>query len=360
MVGKHAVLCLVIMLSALVPATAPGALPAVEGGPAPLLDGASSWAASEIETVVAAGLLGPDVATFRPDDLLTRGELDGALLALGRATPVSGKPDRVVTIGELDARLVGALGAFPAARAIRLAAEAAGLEPKAMLGTETVARLLGLRHNHPVGSEHLERSQREPATRAEAAFSLARALAVRPETVASLTAKATALSFPELTDPQREVLARALRLVGSPYVFAGTSESPQLLWDADAPDGRVAVPGGFDCSGFVWRVYKLEPLLTAPAVGDVLRGRTSYAMSGEVASAQRIPLSAAEPGDVLFFGSAGPRSRPSQVGHMGLSIGGGWFVHASRAGVTLQPLEGWHARSFAWARRPLAELAVAA
>ena len=62
-------------------------------------------------------------------------------------------------------------------------------------------------------------------------------------------------------DWQRAVLTRALRFVGYPYVFAGTSEKTQTLWSATAPD--VTVPGGFDCSGFVWRVYKLEPFADA-------------------------------------------------------------------------------------------------
>ena len=43
-----------------------------------------------------------------------------------------------------------------------------------MLGTETVARLLGLRLNHPQRDEQLERSPKEPASRAEAAYSLAK------------------------------------------------------------------------------------------------------------------------------------------------------------------------------------------
>ena len=69
----------------------------------------------------------------------------------------------------------------------------------------------------------------------------------------------------------------------------------------------------------------------------------------------RIPLEAVEPGDVLFFGSRGTKSTPAQVGHMGIAVGNGWFVHSSGNGVTLQPLEGWYSTNFAWARRPLAE-----
>ena len=53
------------------------------------------------------------------------------------------------------------------------------------------------------------------------------------------------------------------------------------------PFGKPA-PGGFDCSGFVWRVFKLEPFAGASALAAVLRGRTTFELSGEVPPAQRI------------------------------------------------------------------------
>ncbi len=138
------------------------------------------------------------------------------------------------------------------------------------------------------------------------------------------------------------------------------SEKTQKLWSATAPGNTITVPGGFDCSGFVWRVYKLQPFDDAPALAAVLRGRTTYAMSGEVARALRIDPSALMPGDVLFFGSRGTKSKPSEIGHMGIYVGNGWFVHSSSGGVTLQPLQGWYATELAWARRPLAEAGLVA
>jgi cell wall-associated NlpC family hydrolase len=58
----------------------------------------------------------------------------------------------------------------------------------------------------------------------------------------------------------------------------------------------------------------------------------------------------------LFFGAAGPRSKPAQIDHMGIYLGGGWFVQSSEQGVALAPLmSDWYAKRFAWARRPLAE-----
>ena len=138
-----------------------------------------------------------------------------------------------------------------------------------------------------------------------------------------------------------------------PYVWGGTSDGPQ------APFG-VKATGGYDCSGFVWRVYKLEAYAGAPSLSAVLRGRTTYAMSGEVPPAKRLSYARLTAGDVLFFGARGAKSKPAEVDHMGIYAGNGWLVHSSRNGVAVEPLEGWYRERFAWARRPLAEAGVPA
>jgi cell wall-associated NlpC family hydrolase len=78
-------------------------------------------------------------------------------------------------------------------------------------------------------------------------------------------------------------------------------------------------------------------------------------MSGEVARTKRIALAKLQPADLIFFGGAGPKSKPAQVNHMGIYLGNGWFVHSSGNGVAVTPLTGWYAQRFAWGRRPLAE-----
>src|SRR5262249_54064625 len=148
---------------------------------------------------------------------------------------------------ELDARLVTLAGLRPAARDIRVAALGAGLTPRSWLGTETVARMLELRINHLQADDDLELEASDTPTGEEAAYSIARYRALDDAEVGDVRAWADTFTLPELTDWQRLVLARALRFVGSPYVFAGTSEKPQMLF------GKL-LPGGFDCSGFVWRV----------------------------------------------------------------------------------------------------------
>jgi cell wall-associated NlpC family hydrolase len=308
---------------------------------------APTFASAAIETVVAVGLMAPSVESFRPDDQLTASELATVIASLGGPISIA-DPNAPVSVRELDARLVTLAGLRPAAQSIRLAALDAGLAPRPWLGTETVARMLGFRFNHPRGQDELELQVSQPVTRAETAYSVARYLVLEQTTIASIRAAAEEFSFTAMSEWQRTVLARALRFVGSPYVWAGTSERPQRL------DGRV-LPGGFDCSGYVWRVYKLEAFAAAPDLSGVLVGRTTYAMSGEVDRSARIARDALQPGDVVFFGPRGPRSRPSEVGHMGLYVGNDWLVHSSRFGTTLTPMTGWYETTFAWGRSPLVE-----
>jgi cell wall-associated NlpC family hydrolase len=319
----------------------------VAGAASARLQPATSFASAEIATVVDAGLMGPSVDAFRPEDPLTASELATVIASLGGAISIA-DPNADVTVRELDARLVSLAGLRPAAQAIRLAALGAGLGPRPWLGTETIARMLGFRINHPRTQEELELQVSQPVTRAEAAFSIAVYLALDEAKLEAVRVEAEAFSLPALTEWQRVVLARALRFVGSPYVWAGTSERPQQLF------GRT-LPGGFDCSGFVWRVYKLQAFTEAPGLSRVLTGRTSYAMSGEVRASARVPRDALQPGDVVFFGARGTRSKPPEVGHMGIYVGNDWIVHSSRFGTTLTPMTGWYETTFAWGRSPLVE-----
>ena len=315
-----------------------------------------SWAQPQIEQVVAAGLFATPVNSFRPEQPLARNDLAAVFpalaLRLGQTTAYRyalRSPEQPVTIRELNAALVGSLGLGEEARAISTQLRTAGLAPKPGAGTETVARLLGLRYNHPDGSDALELGPNDPATRAEAAYSLARVLLLSEWETKTVQQQVAGFALPELTDWQRQILQRAVSFIGYPYVWGGTSEFPQ------EPLGRPT-PGGFDCSGFIWRVFKLEPFEGASALATVLRGRSTFELAGEVGPAKRIrKLSSLQPADVLFQGDLGARSEPGQVGHAAIYLGGGWFAHSSRYGTTLHPLDGWYRERFAWARRPLRE-----
>src|SRR4029079_15338756 len=246
-------------------------------------------------------------------------------------------PDKPVTITTLDARLVAALGLGTAASTFAKNAKAAGLKVLTRFGTEVVARLLGLRLNHPASDDSLELLPGDPATRAEAAYSVAQLLSFDGWEVDGVQPLADSFLLPEFSDWQKQILTTAVARIGMPYIWGGTSDGPETEFG-------VTSRGGYDCSGFVWRVYKLQAYPDAAALGSVLHGRTTYQMSGEVPRAQRIGLAKLEPADVAFFGAKGTHSQPSQVGHMGIYLGNGWFIHSSEYGVAVARLDGWYAR----------------
>jgi cell wall-associated NlpC family hydrolase len=288
-------------------------------------------------------------AAARPNDPVTRGELETIVAGLAHVAAVTPRtPAGTVTIAALDSRLVSALGLTEVAKVFSQGAKDAGLAAPSRFGTETVARLLGLRTNHPAALDRLELSPGEPATRAEAAYSTARILRFNGSEAESARELSGTFVLPALTPWQRRILSSAVRFVGYPYVWGGESEFPE------SPYGSQ-VHGGFDCSGFVWRIYKLEPYPGGRKLADMLQGRTTYAMSGEVPAAKRIAPGKLQPADVIFFGSNGPKSTPTQIDHMGIYLGNGWFIHSSRYGVALAALSGWYEKRLAWGRRPLAE-----
>jgi cell wall-associated NlpC family hydrolase len=307
-----------------------------------------------------------DAAAFRPTDVLTRGALEGLVAGLaappattgaGLAAVTTTAPPAVanaaapVTLAQLDARLVQTLGVSDVATQLARSARAAGLKVPSRFGTEAAARLLGLRTNHPAADDALELLPDQPASRAEAAFSAGRILGFRGWEAGSVRAAAATFALPAYTPWQQRVLDTAVKFIGYPYVWAGETEAAQT---AQSPFGPQ-VQGGFDCSGFVWRVFKLQPYADEGPLAATLKGRTTYQMSAEVPKAQRVGLAALQPADVLFFGAKGVKSKAAQVDHMGIYLGNGWFIHSSSYGVAVAQLGGWYLERFAWARSPLAE-----
>ncbi len=308
-----------------------------------------SWAQPQIKIVVAHGLMARSVGSFRPNDPLTQGELADLIAELTQEPPRQvADPTAPVTMAQLDARLVRVLGLSDDAALFYEAASGAGLRPPARFGTEVVARLLGLRTNHPAGQDALERLPNDPAPRAEAAYSVTRLLSLSESQKAQIEDEAASFELPVLTTSQQRVLATAVKFIGYPYVWGGEFERPQSPYGAQPQ-------GGFDCSGFAWRVYKIQTYPGAPQLADILRGRTAAAMAGEVPRRSRIKPARLAPADLMFFGPGGPGAQPSRIDHVGIYLGNGWLIQSSGYGVDVEQVSGWYARRLAWGRRPLAE-----
>ena len=373
-----------------------------------------SWALPEIRVVTGAGLMGTkSPATFHPDAKLTNQALANLVFDLQRllappappvapppvttttdptqtttdptdttvtatdptatdptetttdpaattttvATPAPAPPAQApkvahgaaaATMAMLDAQLVDGVGLDAAANEFARGAQAAGLAVPDRFGNEVVARLLGLRIDHPAAQDYLELLPDDPATRAEAAYSAAQLMHSSGWLVPVVQGLADTFSLPQYSTWQRRIIDTAVARIGMPYVWGGTSDGREV-------DFGVPARGGYDCSGFVWRVYKLTSYPGEGDLASVLRGRTTYVMSGEVPHSELINFANLQPADVIFFGAHGPRSSPSEVDHMGIYIGNGWFIHSSGYGVALAQLSGWYRREFAWARRPLRE-----
>ena len=101
--------------------------------------------------------------------------------------------------------------------------------------------------------------------------------------------------------PVRTVLRTAYSVLGSPYMFGGTS------------------PYGFDCSGFTKYAF---------ARVGVHLPRTADA---QLSAGRQIPLQNLRPGDLIFFTTYEPGAS-----HVGIYLGNGKFIHSgSSTGVAI-------------------------
>jgi len=323
------------------------------GAPTAALAAKRSWAHHEIKVVTDRGLMGGNAAAFRPDAPLTQRALADLVTELAELPPPQpAAPAARATLAELDQALVRGLDLSDDARRFYLGARATGAKHPARFGSEVVARLIGLRKNHEARLDALALRPDDVATRAEAAYSAAQILRFTGWEPDAVEEASLEFELPVYTPWQRRILQTAFNLIGYPYVWGGTSSGEQSLFN-------VSSRGGFDCSGFAWRVYKLHAYSGGSELASTLRGRTAAQMAGEVPKARRITFANLQPGDLLFFGRGGRRARAAAVDHMAIYAGGGWMIHSSRYGVALASVDGWYAERFAWGRRPLAEAGLA-
>jgi cell wall-associated NlpC family hydrolase len=111
------------------------------------------------------------------------------------------------------------------------------------------------------------------------------------------------------------VVGIAMQYLGVPYVWAGAS------------------PSGFDCSGFVMYVYA-QVGVSLPHNAAMQYGYGTY-----------VPKDQLQPGDLVFFNG---------LGHNGIYIGSGQFIHAPHTGdvVKISSLsDSWYAATWYGAKR---------
>lgn len=311
------------------------ALPAPAGA---AVGGLGTWDTAQQRAVLRAGLMSklPD-GHFAGERPLTGAQFSDILLQLGfrLGTPAvvpsdgSGGSGGSVSVADFDRLLVRQLGLGDVASAVRREAARAGLHPPFRFGSEVAARYLGLRFDHPYpAGEALELNPTEPITRAEAAWSLAQTLFWSGWEVQGARSALAGFSLPDYTPAQRVALRIAVSRIGMPYVWGGETDGPSF--------GQVH--GGYDCSGFVWRVFKLTGLVSSIA------GRTADQMAREIPKSKRLDWDELRPGDLMFF------DRPA--GHVAIVLGNGWLINSSSQGVYVQPMDGRRSR-FSWGRRVL-------
>jgi cell wall-associated NlpC family hydrolase len=255
-------------------------------------------------------------------------------------------PFSKVSVTTFDALLVQQRGAADVAAAVQHEAWRAGLNPPRSFGTEAVARLLGLRDNVPYPHEDRELYPTDAMTLAEAEHSFAVAARWHGTAAAWVRDKFSTFTLPAYGAAQRRVLRLAVSKIGMPYIWGGETDTASSYFGGQTH-------GGYDCSGFVWRVFKLSGL----PYGMQIHGRTAASQAGEIAKSARIRLDDVRGGDLVFFGYARfwMKATPTRIVHEGIALSPDWMIHSSGQGVYLSPLrlDPWRAGRFSWARRVL-------
>ena len=114
---------------------------------------------------------------------------------------------------------------------------------------------------------------------------------------------AALIGKPPEPDIRSEIIKTALSLRGTVYKKNGKG------------------PDGFDCSGFVYYVYKKSNINLSPSTNKLIR------------YGHKITLDNVKPGDLVFF-------KAKKIFHVGIMLNHEEFIHSStRKGVTIDRLD---------------------
>jgi cell wall-associated NlpC family hydrolase len=309
--------------------------------------GLGGWDPDQQHAVMQAGVMHPLFdGRFHGEQHVSGTQMRDALAAIAARLDVAPvpAPEGRLSVYDFDRLLVDQLGLADVAAAVFVETRRAGLNPSARFGTEVVARQLGLRFNHPWPHDIDELYPTDAITRAEAAWSFAQILSFDGSQVAYARVVFSRYVLPRYTAAQAAALRIAVSRVGMPYVWGGEADVPQ---GARSPLGPQA-HGGYDCSGLVWRVFKLTGL---PA-GRAILGRTAAQMAAEIPRPARLRLGQIAPADLVFFGPGRfwQKATERRIVHVGIAMSPNFMINSSGQGVTVAPLfEDWRVREFSWA-----------
>jgi len=325
----------------------------VAAAPAEAVRTAGNWSLHAQRIAVGERLISnlPD-GGFHGERALTGGQLrevrDALARRMGRA-PVSLRTSNgKVTVAQFHSVLARQLGFSDDARRVQQETARAGLRPPARFGAEVVVRLIELTHaQHMPWNEKLSLYPWSPVTRAEVAWSLYQVAILPPKELAFTHDVLALYALPRYTPAQKRILRRAVARIGMPFIWGGVS---------DRAGGKQA-KGGYDCSGFIWRVWKHSGLKASKKI----RARTAAGMAGEIPMRARVHRQDIQPGDLLFFGERGTadaqfrmKSTPKNIHHSGIAMSRDFGISATYQGVDVQPIfDEWFYDDFAWARRVL-------
>jgi cell wall-associated NlpC family hydrolase len=228
--------------------------------------------------------------------------------ALPATSPGAKSPTASIPLlGTADAATVTATEPISAASTSRVAFEHDAFSPVAKHASATTSPAGASRQVSRI-SRSLARAAYEAHARAHATAHV-QASAPRVQRHAAVvrtttrTSRSSAPTRTYIPVAHSSVVAIALRYLGVPYVYGGSS------------------PRGFDCSGFTGYVYGL------------LGKRLPRTAAQQYSATTRISRSSARPGDLVFFFSGGI------VTHVGIYLGGNMMVAAPHTGDVVKRQE---------------------
>ncbi len=222
-----------------------------------------------------------------------------AALAAEKATAESDRQMFLAQKEEADQRAAAEAAAIAAAEAAA-ATVAATVAQASSEESSTAASSVDIASSTVASSESAAPAQTVAAAPVVESAPVVSAPAAAAPVVSAPVVSAPVVTAPALSAPTGDVVSIAAKYIGVPYVWGGKT------------------PSGFDCSGFTSYVFR-------EAYGIEIGG---YTVPQENSGTQ-IAVSAAQAGDLIFWGSRGATY------HVAIYVGGGQYIHAPAPGQTV-------------------------